>query len=170
MNQEGEKGRIKPEPLTASPPRGLMRFVLRLPVVLYRLRLGWVLGERFLMLNHIGRKTGQLRKTVVEVIGIDNGTYYIASGWGYKSNWYQNLLAHPDTTIQIGRKKLEVHAETLPADQGTQILMDYREHHPVAASELSRILGFNLRETPPDKLRAIVQASLPVVALRSQAR
>lgn len=142
--------------------------MLRLPVVLYRLGLGWLLGERFLMLNHIGRKTGQLRKTVLEVVGIDHGTYYIVSGWGYNSNWYRNLLAQPDTTIQVGRRKLEIHAETLTADQGAQILIDYREHHPVAASELSRILGFNLHQASPDELRAIVQESLPIVALRSQ--
>jgi hypothetical protein len=38
----------------SSPPRGLARLAFRLPIWLYRLRLGWLLGDRFLLLTHIG--------------------------------------------------------------------------------------------------------------------
>jgi hypothetical protein len=34
-----------------NPKRGLMRLALRLPIWLYRARLGWLLGERFLLLT-----------------------------------------------------------------------------------------------------------------------
>ena len=36
------------------PVRGLLRLGVRLPLVLYRVHLGRLLGERFLMLTHIG--------------------------------------------------------------------------------------------------------------------
>jgi len=101
--------------LIATLPTGLLRQMLRLPIALYRLNLGWLLGERFVLLNHAGRKTGQVRKTVIEIIDHDavNHIYYVVSGWGSKANWYQNLLKTPNIVIEIGRRKLSVCAETL---------------------------------------------------------
>lgn len=71
------------------PPTGLLRLLLRLPNCLYRLHLGWLLGSRFLLLAHRGRRSGRWRQTVVEVVQHNPGsdTYFIASGWGEKSNW-----------------------------------------------------------------------------------
>lgn len=68
------------------PSRGLLRFLLRLPILLYHLRLSWLLGNRFL-LKHIGRKSGLLRETVLEVVRYDrdNHVYIVASGWGENS-------------------------------------------------------------------------------------
>lgn len=155
----------------STPPSGLLRVLLRLPIALYRLRLGWLLGQRFVLLQHIGRKSGQMRETVVEVIGHDRAsdTYYIASGWGKKANWYQNLLAQPKITVQVGRRHLEVCAETLPPKEGVQILLDYRQKHPLATRELSRVLtGANLAKASPEELERIVQESLPILALRPQ--
>jgi hypothetical protein len=45
-----------------------------LPIYLYRLDLGWLLGHRFLMLVHQGRRSGLLRETVLEVILYDPDT------------------------------------------------------------------------------------------------
>ena len=69
-------------------PGGLLRFVLRVPIWLYRLRLGWLLGQRFLLLTHTGRQSGWPRYTVVEVVDRDTvtGSYFIASGWGEQSD------------------------------------------------------------------------------------
>lgn len=49
----------------ARPPRGLLRLAARLPLWLYRAGLGWLLSNRFLMLTHIGRKSGLPRQVVV---------------------------------------------------------------------------------------------------------
>lgn len=159
---------MSPSSLIATPPKGLLRFILRLPIVLYRLRLGWLLGGRFVLLNHFGRKTGQLRRAVVEVVGHDkeSDTYYIVSGWGYEANWYQNVLARPQITIQVGRRRLDVCAETMPTKAGTRVLLDYRQKHPFAARQLSHFMGLNLSEASPEEFEGIIQESLPVVALQ----
>ena len=57
--------------LASKPPRGLLRFLLRLPIWLYQLHLGFLLGHRFLLLTHTGRRSGLLRRTVVEVVSYD---------------------------------------------------------------------------------------------------
>jgi deazaflavin-dependent oxidoreductase (nitroreductase family) len=154
--------------LVAKPPSGPLRVLLRLPIALYWLKLGWLLGGRFVLLEHIGRKSGAVHKTVVEVVGHEkaSGTYYIVSGWGKKANWYQNLLATPSITIQVGLRRLRVRAETLSPAEGARILLDYRRKHPLAARELSRLMGMKLYDTTLEELEKIVQTSLPVIALR----
>lgn len=154
--------------LVSAPPSGLLRLLLRLPISLYRLRLGWLLGQRFLLLEHVGRKSGQARKTVIEVIGHDRAsdTYYVASGWGKRANWYQNVLTTPDVTIQVGQRHLNVHAVTLPPAEGVRVLLDYRQRHPMAARELSRLMGLNLISASAEELEHVVQESLPIVAFR----
>ncbi len=156
----------------SKPPSGALRLLMRLPIGLYRLRLGRLLGQRFVLLEHIGRKSGQARKTVVEVIGHDRAsdTYYIASGWGRRAQWYQNLLATPNITIQVGQRRLNARAEPVTPKEGARILLDYRQKHPLATRELSRVLtGANLAKASPEELERVVQESLPIVALRPRA-
>jgi deazaflavin-dependent oxidoreductase (nitroreductase family) len=132
--------------------------------------LSWLLGKRFILLNHIGRKSGQVHQTVVEVVAHDpaSDTYYIVSGWGPKAQWYQNLLAHPLIDVQVGRRKVSVRAETLSPEAGAQRLLEYRHDHPLAARELSRLMGIDINQATPEKLQEIVRHSLPVVALHVQ--
>lgn len=55
-------------------PTGVRRMLYRLPVWLYRARLGVLLGTRFVLINHVGRKTGRWRQVVVEVVDRDPAT------------------------------------------------------------------------------------------------
>jgi deazaflavin-dependent oxidoreductase (nitroreductase family) len=66
---------------------------------------GGILGGRFLLLEHIGRKSGRTRQTVLEVVGHDaeSGRYVVASGWGTRSDWFQNVERGPRVTVQVGR-------------------------------------------------------------------
>lgn len=47
--------------LTRPSPGRILRLAFKAPLVLYRLWLGWLLGERFVLLTHIGRRTGRTR-------------------------------------------------------------------------------------------------------------
>ncbi len=120
------------------------------------------------MIDHVGRKSGQAYQTVVEVVDHDRAddTYFVASGWGYKANWYQNLIAHPETTIHVGSRTLAVRAETLPPPQAAQRLIDYRDRHRFAARELSGFMGIDIAASSPAELEQLVATSLPIVAFR----
>ncbi len=52
---------------------------MRVPILLYQVGLGRILGGRFLMLTHIGRNSGILKRVVLEVIKSEpeSGIYYI---------------------------------------------------------------------------------------------
>ncbi len=146
-------------------PTGLLRWLLRAPIYLYRWNLGWLLGSRFILLNHTGRKSGQPRQAVVEVVRHDRAsdTFIIASGWGEGAQWYQNLLHHTDTTIQSGRRKLAVRAERLSQQEAAAELERYGRDHPRTAKELGRFLGFQWDGSPGQTAK--IAAAIPILAL-----
>jgi len=125
-------------------PRGLARLAWRAPIWFYRLGLGGLFGQRMLLLKHTGRKSGQVRQNVLEVVRHDKETnaYIVASGFGEKADWYKNVTAHPQITIQVGNKHMTALAERLPTEQATNEMLDYNRHHPAALRTLSGILGY----------------------------
>ena len=152
---------------TPSPPRGFSRLMYRAPIWLYRAHLGFLLGHRFLLLNHVGRKSGQVRQAVLEVANYlpESDTFIVASGFGFKSDWYQNLQAQPEVTIQVGRRRIEVMANLLsPAESGAQ-MADYYRRHPTAARNLSHLLGHEVADNE-EAYRRLGEERIPFVAFR----
>jgi deazaflavin-dependent oxidoreductase (nitroreductase family) len=69
-------------------------------------------GQSVLLLNTVGRKSGQPRTTPLSYYR-DGGAYLVvASNWGKEAHsaWYYNLLDHPQTTIQVGAAVIPVEA------------------------------------------------------------
>jgi deazaflavin-dependent oxidoreductase (nitroreductase family) len=148
-------------------PRGLLRGFMRMPIWLYRLRLGRLMGDRFLLLVHIGRKSRQLRYVVLEVLRADpaTGTYIIASGWGRQSDWFRNIQQTPHVLVDTGRQRFEATPVVLSAAEATAELLRYAEQHPVAFRNLARIMLGRPVAGDEDDCRQLAQA-VPLVALQ----
>lgn len=149
-------------------PHGWSRRLARMPILLYRAGLGWLLGERFLMLTHTGRASGLPRQTVLEVVRHDRptDTYFIASGWGTQSDWYRNIRQNPEVQVRVGRRRLEATAQQLPPEAAQQELRTYAQQHPAAARSLARILGHKIEDPARDFPE--LHRHLPIIALRPQ--
>jgi deazaflavin-dependent oxidoreductase (nitroreductase family) len=148
------------------PPRGFSRLVWRLPIGLYRARLGWILTSHFLLLEHVGRKSGQVRQAVLEVLRHDKtgDVYYLAAGFGPSSDWYQNLLKTPRAKIQSGFRKADVLAEVLPIEEARRIILDYAHRYPTAIRTLARIIGYEVKKGEED-YREFAKV-VPIVAVK----
>jgi deazaflavin-dependent oxidoreductase (nitroreductase family) len=127
-----------------SPPTGLRRRLWRLPIQLYRWGLGPLMGQRVMLLTHLGRVSGRRRQAVIEVVEHDERGWVAASGFGPRADWYQNVLKTPDVTIQVGGRTLPVTATPLPAGEGAEIMARYAPRHPATARRLSAIMGFEV--------------------------
>lgn len=127
-------------------PTGWKRVVARLPIWLYTLKLDWLLGQRFVLINHIGRESGLERKAVVEVVERDPGsaTWTVPSGFGTASDWYRNLCRTPDVVIQVGGRRRRVTTRFLPAEEGASIMARYAAAHPGTARKMASLLGFRV--------------------------
>ena len=144
------------------PPAGLTRSLFRIPIHLYRLRLGWLFGSRLLLLNHIGRVSGKPRQTILEVAEHDGDSYVVASGWGPTAAWYRNIVHTPDVTIQVGTRTIPVTAMPLDKEEGAQVFVRYgSRHRTVAKYVLPRVLGFCVDGSDAD-FRAVGQ-QLPFI-------
>jgi len=146
------------------PPHGLSRLLFRAPIWLYRARLGFLLGGRFLMLEHTGRKSGRTRYTVLEVVRCDRqaGTYVVASGWGERSDWFRNVMKTPEVTVSSGFRRRPARAIRLSQELAEHELCDYAGRHPAAFRALSRMM---LGDAAEADCRAAAQV-VPVVALK----
>ena len=135
-------------------PRGLSRLAFRLPIGLYRLGLGWLMGTRFVLLTHTGRKSGLPRKTVLEVVRYDqtSSACIVASGFGNGSDWVRNVVRDPQITFTIGRIRRTGLAERLDLETAGRELAEYARHHPLAWQELTRFMGYKLNGTEKDIL------------------
>ena len=129
-----------------------MRLLLRAPIVLYRLGMGWLLGGRFLLLHHTGAKSGLPRKTVLEVVAHDPAamTWHLAAGFGAKSHWYKNLAKTPRCALQVGLRRYEATARLPDDDEGGDIMADYARRHPKAARGLMKFCGFQVDGSEAD--------------------
>lgn len=157
-------------PHRTQPPTGWRRWAFRLPIRLYRAGLGPLLGKRFLLLHHIGRKSGKERQAVVEVVAYDakGGTWIIASGFGPKSDWYRNLRHRPQVTVQFGRRHFTVTAHFLEPEEGGDIMAAYARRHPRAARRLCSLMGFPVDGSEAD-YRGVGKAT-PFVRLENTSR
>ena len=126
------------------PPGPVLRTFLRAPTLLYRAHLGWLLGNRFLCLVHRGRRSGKLRRTVVEVVHFDRRSEEAAvvAGWGPHTQWYLNLESGPPEEVRLGRRLWRAPGRRfLDEAERVALLGGYVREHPRAAKGLGRAFG-----------------------------
>jgi deazaflavin-dependent oxidoreductase (nitroreductase family) len=108
-------------------------------------------GSKLLLLTTRGAKTGQTR--VNPMMYVQDGDDYIvfASKRGAPTNpdWYHNLVANPDVTVEIGPEKYAAQAIVSAGDERTRLWDKSVALHPFLAD-----------------LQASTPRKLPVVVLR----
>ena len=111
-----------------------------------------MLGKRFLLLNHTGRKSGLSRKVVLEVVNYDaeNNIYYVSSGFGSKSDWYRNILAQPENSIQVGNKTHKIAAKQLNIEESGALMKIYAKNYPTAAKYIAKGIGYEVDGSDED--------------------
>ncbi len=127
------------------PPTGIRRFMFRLPIHLYHMRLGFLFADRLMLLHHVGRKSGMPREVVLEVAehDADTDSFAVASGWGPTAAWYRNVLQTPDVTIDVGRRSIAVTALPLTREEGAEIFVRYASRRATLAKYvLPRLMGY----------------------------
>ena len=97
-------------------------------------RIGSKLGtQTILLLETVGRKTGQPRVTPIAYFFHEGKYLIVASNWGKEKNadWYLNLLKSPYA-------KLTVNGKTVPV-----------EAHDAQGDEYARLWGYATKKHPP---------------------
>lgn len=91
---------------------------------LYRLT-GGLIGHHLpvvppmLLLDNVGARTGTKRTNAL--VYLEDGDDYVViaskAGWPKHPAWYHNLKANPDATVQVGSRKVPVHARVATPEE-----------------------------------------------------
>jgi deazaflavin-dependent oxidoreductase (nitroreductase family) len=131
-------------------PYGIYRWLANLPRWFYRLGLGWVLGYRVAQITHRGRKSGQIRWTILEVLHYDRETHevLVVSGWEGKTDWYRNIQQEPAREVHIGGGRYQPVQEFLSPEETAQAILKLFRQHPREVRFVGRLLGIDPNAPP----------------------
>lgn len=138
-------------------PYGVYRWFANVPRWLYRLGLGWVLGYRVAQITHRGRKSGQIRRTILEVLHYDPQIHevLVVSGWEGKTDWYRNIQREPALEVRLGRVHYRPDQEFLSPQETARLILTLFRQHPREVRFVGPLLGID-----PDAEDATLHARL----------
>jgi len=88
-------------------------------------RIGWRIPGvgKMLLLDHVGAKSGTKRTSPLLYTPDGDNLLIVASKGGFPRHpaWYHNLVANPDTTIQVGSKRRPVHARVATPEERERV-------------------------------------------------
>jgi len=148
----------------------VLRRFLGAPVYLYRWQLGWMLGHRFLLLTHTGRRTGLRRQTVLEVVDYrkQGPEAVVVSAFGRDADWLRNITAKPDEEVTIGSQHFAASHRVLGEQEAMRVLGEYERRNrliaPLVRAGLSWVAGWRYSGGEEDRRHLVQQ--LPLVAFR----
>ncbi len=156
--------------MIATGPGRMLRALFRAPIHLYHWHCGRLLGRRFLVLTHIGRRTGRRRETVLEVVEYRpcGPEIVVVSAYGRGADWLRNIEATPRTEIDIGDKHFAATYRILEEEEAVEVIRGYEHRNrligPIVRLGLGAFLGWRYRSSEGDRRRLVAQ--LPLIAFR----
>ncbi|MFZ0013607.1 MAG: nitroreductase family deazaflavin-dependent oxidoreductase [Acidimicrobiia bacterium] len=93
---------------------------------------GGFLGKPLLLLHHEGARTGTQRVSPLMYKQLQHGYAIFASKGGADSNpdWFHNLEAHPNVSVEVGTDKVDVRARVAHGDEQDTIWADWKREFP----------------------------------------
>ncbi|MDQ2814010.1 MAG: nitroreductase family deazaflavin-dependent oxidoreductase [Actinomycetota bacterium] len=89
-------------------------------------------GAPMLLLHHAGAKSGteRINPLMYQPVGDSFAIFASKAGAPDNPDWYYNLAAHPDTTVELGAKTVKVRARVADPDERTPIWEKQKELAP----------------------------------------
>ncbi len=145
-------------------PTGFFKWFLHAPTWLFRARLGFVFSKRFLMIEHRGRRSGNLYRTVLEVAGRnpEANEWIVTSGTGPNADWYRNITAGGVDGVWIGSKRHHADVRFLDPTEAAGVMRRYEQEHPKTAAKLMESMGVS--HDGSDEGRIEMMTKIPMVA------
>jgi deazaflavin-dependent oxidoreductase (nitroreductase family) len=80
-------------------------------------------GAPMILLHHRGAKSGteRVNPLVYQPVGDAFAVFASKAGAPTHPDWYRNLMANPDTEVEVGGKTYQVHARELKSSQRNEI-------------------------------------------------
>ncbi|HVS85430.1 MAG TPA: nitroreductase/quinone reductase family protein [Gaiellaceae bacterium] len=106
-------------------------------------------GTGILLLHHRGAKTGteRVNPLAFQRLSDDSVAVFASAGGAAKNpDWYHNLLAHPEVSVEIGTETRAARARVAEADERAAIFERQKRDRPTFAEYEQKTRG--IREIP----------------------
>ena len=153
--------------------KGMLWYLFRVPLYLYRWHLGWLFGNRLLLLAHTGRRSGLRHQTVLEVVEYrkEGPEVVVANGFGPNSDWVRNIQARPDEEVTVGIQHFAASHRFLREEEAVAVIRSYEHRNrfiaPIVRAGFSWLVGWKYRSTDDDRRRLVSQIPLLAFLPRS---
>ena len=104
-------------------PSWLRSRLAKWALLAYRLRLGFLVAHKVMVLTTHGRLTGRPRRTPLWYVREDD-TLYCLSGWGASSDWLKNVRARSDVRLQVANEVWETRGRMVPDGEEVGMLLE----------------------------------------------
>jgi deazaflavin-dependent oxidoreductase (nitroreductase family) len=93
---------------------------------------GFFAGAPLLLLHHAGAKTGteRVNPLVYQQVGGSYAVFASAGGQPRDPQWFRNLVAHPDVTIEVGTSSVKARARVADTAERAAIWATQKERMP----------------------------------------
>lgn len=117
----------------------LGRRLTKVHVAIYRRSGGRLAGHlpgwpeaRIVLIDHVGAQTGRARTSPVMYHEDGDSIVVVASKGGQPTNpaWFHNLIANPETTIQVGSEVRDVRARPATAEERERLWPEFVAFYP----------------------------------------
>ena len=89
-------------------------------------------GAPMLLLTTTGRRTGERRTNPMMYLADGDRLLVFASKGGAPTNpdWYHNLVANPEVTVEVGTESYQAHATVLQGDERDRLYAEQSSRYP----------------------------------------
>jgi deazaflavin-dependent oxidoreductase (nitroreductase family) len=89
-------------------------------------------GAPMVLLHHNGAKTGteRVNPLMYQQVGSSLAIFASAGGGPRDPQWYRNLVAHPDVTLEVGTSTVKARARTAEGSERESIWETQKEQYP----------------------------------------
>ena len=105
-------------------------------------------GRPILLLHHRGAKTGteRINPVAYQAVGDDFAVFASKGGHPAHPDWYHNLVANPEVTVEVGTETFPVHAHVAEGEERERIWSKQKSVWPGFAEYEEKTKG--VREIP----------------------
>ena len=109
------------------------------PGVFVPLRVRLAVGHRFLLLIHVGRRTGLTRQTVLEILEYrkEGPEAVVMSAFGPTADWLRNIETNPDPEVVIGSQPFFATYRVLDEADAVRVITGYEQRNWLIAPIIS---------------------------------
>lgn len=89
-------------------------------------------GAPMLLLHTVGAKSGRPRVNPMMYLDLDGRRYVFASKAGADTNpdWYHNLVANPDVTVELGTSTYQARASMVSGEHRQRVFDEQASRYP----------------------------------------